>query len=498
MGLKSALIKPFAQRVVKRMRKASNHAIPHQQEILQHIVQKARSTKFGLDHNFADIQDHTSFKQAVSLHDYEDLTAYIEQIRQGVSNVLWPGRPKFFAKTSGTTSGAKYIPLTTESLPYHVNSARDGLFNHFIETNNGRYFDGKMVYLSGSPLMEENHQIPVGRLSGIVNHQIPSWAKGNKLPSHRINCMDDWEQKVSAIATESKDLDVRLVGGIPPWVQMYYEHLLAQTGKKTIKEIFPNLSLFIYGGVNFEPYRAKLEELVGDRIDSLETFPASEGFFAYQDKFPSEGLLLNVNAGMFFEFVPVDQLNDEYPERLSLDQVDLGVNYALIVSSNAGLWAYNIGDTVEFVSKDPYRLVVTGRTKHFISAFGEHVIGKEVDTAMLEACANTNAQIVEFTVAPQVNPVDGLPYHEWLIEFARLPTDMELFAKTLDISMQNQNVYYRDLIEGKVLRPIIVSALTPGSFRRFMLSIGKLGGQNKVPRLANDRKMAKQLIALSN
>lgn len=414
----------------------------------------------------------------------------------GEADVLWPGLPKYFAKTSGTTSGAKYIPLTRASLPYHVNSARDGLFNHFIESNNGQYFDGKMVYLSGSPLMEKDEGIPIGRLSGIVNHQIPYWAKTNKLPSHQTNCITDWEEKVATIARESKDQDVRLVGGIPPWVQMYYEHLLDQTGKQSIKEIFPNLTLFIYGGVNFEPYRKKLEALVGGEIDSLETFPASEGFFAFQDKFPSEGLLLNVNAGMFFEFVPVEKINDQNPKRLSLAEIELGVNYALIVSSNAGLWAYNIGDTVEFVSKNPYRLIVTGRTKHFISAFGEHVIGKEVEKAMLDACASLGVQIIEFTVAPQVNPANGLPYHEWLIEFDHPPSALNTFGELLDKSMQEQNIYYRDLIEGNVLRSAKVTPLKKGAFRQYMQSIGKLGGQNKVPRLANDRKMADQLISL--
>ncbi len=496
MGLKSILIKPYARRVVRRLRNASRRALEHQQDILSDLIRGARSTVFGKSHDFDLIKDHDTFKQAVPIRDYEDLSPFIDKIRKGQANVLWPGRPAYFAKTSGTTSGAKYIPLSKESLPYHVNSARDGLFNHFIETNNGRYFDGKMVYLSGSPLMEKGDGIPVGRLSGIVNHQIPSWAKGNKLPSRQVNCIDDWEEKVAAIAAESKEQDVRLVGGIPPWVQMYYENLLAQTGKQTIKEVFPNLTLFIYGGVNFEPYRAKLEELVGAQIDSLETFPASEGFFAFQDKFPSEGLLLNVNAGMFFEFIPVSQLNDENPERLNLHDVELGINYALIVSSNAGLWAYNIGDTVEFVSKDPYRIIVTGRIKHFISAFGEHVIGKEVEKAMKYACEATNTKIIEFTVAPEVNPSQGLPYHEWLVEFASFPDNLNIFEKKLDESMQAQNIYYQDLIQGNILRPAKVTPLQSGAFRLYMQSIGKLGGQNKVPRLANDRKMADQLATI--
>jgi hypothetical protein len=408
--------------------------------------------------------------------------------------VLWPGNPSYLAKTSGTTSGAKYIPLTKESVPHHVNTARNSLFFHFIETGRGQYFDGKMIYLSGSPEMDLLGDIKTGRLSGIVNHQIPNWVKGNKLPTHQINCIAAWEEKVDAIADEALGKDVRLIGGIPPWVQMFYEVVLAKSGKSTIKEVFPNLDLFVYGGVNYEPYRSKLEELVGGRIDSVETFPASEGFFAFQDKHPHAGLLLNVDAGMFFEFVPTQELSSDQPKRLTLQDVELGTNYALIVTSNAGLWSYNIGDTVEFVSLEPYRLKVTGRIKHFISAFGEHVIGKEVEEALLEAIRTTGANIIEFTVAPQVNPTSGLPYHEWLIEFAKPPQNPDLFADVLDQHMQRQNIYYRDLIEGKILRPVKVTSLPAGTFRKYMESIGKLGGQNKVPRLGNDRKLADALL----
>ena len=493
MGFKSILIQPFAQWVVSRLRRRRKKALSDQKKIFKHLILQGRKTKFGEDHDFANIEHHKDFAQAVSLRGYEDLIHYIDLIKSGGKNVLWPGIPQYFAKTSGTTSGAKYIPLTRESLPFHVNTARDGLLNHMIESGNGSYFDGKMVYLSGSPLMEKGEPIPTGRLSGIVNHQIPNWAKGNKLPSYDINCIPDWEEKVTQIAKESLAHDVRLVGGIPPWVQMYYEMLLNLSGKSTVKEIFPNLSFFIYGGVNYEPYRAKLEELVGDSIDSMETFPASEGFFAFQDKFPSEGLLLNTGAGMFFEFVPLDQVHAAQPTRLTLSQVELGVNYALIISSNAGLWSYNIGDTIEFVSLDPYRLIVTGRIKHFISAFGEHVIAKEVEYAMAAASRATGAKIIEFTVAPQVNPLAGLPFHEWLVEFATPPSDMPHFAKLLDEEMQRQNIYYQDLIQGKILRPAVVTPLQRDAFRQYMHSIGKLGGQNKVPRLANDRKMADQL-----
>ncbi|MDH3649430.1 MAG: GH3 auxin-responsive promoter family protein, partial [Saprospiraceae bacterium] len=399
-------------------------------------------------------------------------------------------------KTSGTTSGVKYIPMTRESTPFHVKSARDCLLNYFTETKNGSYFDGKMVYLSGSPLLTNDYGIKTGRLSGIVNHQIPRWLQSNKLPTYSANIIENWEEKVEAIVDETMNEDVRLVGGIPPWVQMYYERLLDRSGCSHVIDVFPNLSVFVYGGVNYEPYRSKLEDLVGAKVDTVETYPASEGFFAFQDKYPSLGLLLNVDAGMYFEFIPADEIFHDQPTRLSLEQVEIGVNYALLVSSNAGLWAYNIGDTVEFISLDPPRITVTGRIKHFISAFGEHVIGKEVEEAVRLASHAMHLQIIEFTVAPQVNPEVGLPYHEWLIEFNEVPADIARMEDMLDKSIQDQNIYYKDLIRGKVLRKAKITPVARNAFRKYMESIGKLGGQNKVARLSNDRSIANALEIL--
>jgi hypothetical protein len=405
--------------------------------------------------------------------------------------VLWPGKPAYFAKTSGTTSGVKYIPMSKESTPLHFGTARDALFNYFAKTGKGEWLDGKLIFLSGSPELEMVNGIPTGRLSGISNHLVPAWLRTNQMPSWDTNCIDDWEEKLERIVDETLGADMRLISGIPPWVQMYYERLLARTGKRTVKELFPNYSVFVWGGVNFEPYRAKLEELVGGPMDTVETYPASEGFIAFQDAFPSQGLLLNVDAGMFFEFVPADEVFKENPTRLWLKDVELGVNYALIMHTNAGLWGYSIGDTVQFVSKNPYRLVVSGRVTHFISAFGEHVIGKEVEESLLPVANAEGVRIVEFTVAPQVNPPEGgLPYHEWFIEFDNPPADLEAFALKVDAAMRQQNIYYDDLITGNILRTLVIRPLQRDAFREYMKSQGKLGGQNKVPRLANDRKIA--------
>ncbi len=491
MGFRAFIIRPFAKSIARSIRRWSEDAVNRQEKVMKQLITKGRKTAFGQDHHLAAVRSYDDFKKAVPVRDYEELKGYIERIKNGESDVLWPGKPAYFAKTSGTTSGVKYIPMSKESTPLHFGTARNAMFNYFARTGNGQWLDGKMIFLSGSPELEETNGIPTGRLSGISNHLVPAWLRTNQLPSWNTNCIDDWEEKLERIIDETVDQDMALISGIPPWVQMYYERLLSRTGKKTIREIFPHFSVFAYGGVNFEPYRAQLEALVGGPIDSVETYPASEGFIAFQDEFPSKGLLLNVDAGMFFEFIPTDQLDQPNPPRLWLKEVEIGVNYVLILNTNAGLWGYNIGDTVQFVSKNPYRIIVSGRVKHFISAFGEHVIGKEVEEALMPVANSAGIRIVEFTVAPQVTPPEGgLPYHEWFIEFDNAPKDLNAFALDVDTRMRAQNIYYDDLITGNILRPLKIRALKAGAFREYMKSEGKLGGQNKAPRLSNDRKVA--------
>ena len=497
MGFRATIVRPFAKAIDRSIQNWSANALAKQEKVFRDLLAKGRNTVFGKDHRLDQVRTYEEFTQAVPIRDYEQLKPYVDQIKAGASNVLWPGVPAYFSKTSGTTSGVKYIPMSKESTPLHFGTARNALFNYFSRTGNGRWLDGKMIFLSGSPELDEIAGIPTGRLSGISNHLVPAWLRTNQLPSWRTNCIEDWEEKLDGIVDETMHADMRLISGIPPWVQMYYERLLSRTGKSTIREIFPNFSVFVYGGVNFEPYRAKLEALVGGPIDSVETYPASEGFIAFQDCFPSEGLLLNVDAGMFFEFVPADEIFKENPKRLWLKDVELGVNYALILHTNAGLWGYNIGDTVQFVSKNPYRIIVSGRVKHFISAFGEHVIGKEVEQALLPVANAAGIRIVEFTVAPQVNPAEGgLPYHEWLIEFDNMPADLHEFALDVDTRMRVQNIYYDDLIAGNILRTLKIKPLRRDAFRDYMKSEGKLGGQNKVPRLSNDRKIADALVKI--
>ncbi len=492
MNLKSLLARPFAGYIYNKIKKGMDTAVEDQESILKHLIKVGKSTSFGKDHGFSSISSYADFVRQVPIRDYEQFKSYIELVKEGRHNILWRGKPIYFAKTSGTTSGVKYIPITKDSIGNHINTARNALLCYMAQTGNYDFASGRMIFLSGSPELERVGGIPTGRLSGIVNHHVPAYLRANQLPSYETNCVEDWETKLDKIVAETADKNMTLISGIPPWMQMYFDRLQEKTGKK-VGELFPNFNVMVQGGVNFEPYKAKLFESIGRKPDVIELFPASEGFFAFQDSQTEPGLLLNTNSGIFFEFVPTGEIFNENPTRLQLKDVELGVNYALIISSNAGLWAYNIGDTVKFVSTKPYRLIVSGRIKHFISAFGEHVIGEEVEAAMLKACAATGATVTEFTVAPKISQTKGQSYHEWFIEFEQQPTDMEHFRTILDQALREKNVYYDDLISGNILDVLHISPIRKHGFIDYMKSIGKLGGQNKVPRLSNDRNIADAL-----
>lgn len=472
-------------------------ALQDQESILETLVKKGKASVFGKEHRLAEVYDHQSFIQAVPVRDYEKFSPYISQIKEGRANVLWPGKPIYLAKTSGTTSGAKYIPITADSIPNHIETARNALLCYIATSGNANFTNGNMIFLSGSPTLDRIGGIPTGRLSGIVNHHIPSYLKKNQLPSFETNCIEDWETKLEKIVEETVGRNMTLISGIPPWMQMYFDRLMEKTGKK-IGDLFPDLSVLVHGGVNFSPYRAKLMESIGRKVDTIETFPASEGFFAFQDSREEEGLLLNTNSGIFFEFIPAGEVFNENPTRLSLKDVKVGENYALIINNNAGLWGYNIGDTVKFVSLDPYRIIVSGRIKHFISAFGEHVIGEEVEYSLMKAANEKGIRVVEFTVAPMVAQDQGKSFHEWFVEFEEDPQDLAAFAAEVDQHMRSKNIYYDDLIRGNILKPLVITPLRKNAFIDFMRSQGKLGGQNKVPRLSNDRKIASELEKMAN
>lgn len=497
MSIKAFLAKQFAKKIYDKTQKWAKNPIETQEKVFKSLIQEAKQTQFGKDHNFSQIKSFSDFAKHVPVRDYEVLKPYVDKVVKGEENVLWKGKPLYFAKTSGTTSGAKYIPLTKESMPFHVEAARNAILHYIHETGKADFVSGKMIFLQGSPIMEEKNGIQFGRLSGIVAHFVPKYLQKNRMPSWETNCIEDWETKVDAIVEETFDQNMTVISGIPSWVQMYFEKL-KQKGGKPVGEIFKNFNLFIYGGVNFEPYRAKFENLIGRKVDSIELFPASEGFFAYQDSQSAKGMLLLLNAGIFYEFIKADEFFNENARRYTIGEVQLNVNYVLIISTNAGLWGYNIGDTVQFTSLKPYRVIVSGRIKHYISAFGEHVIGKEVEEALKEAMENSNVRVNEFTVAPQIAPSEGLPFHEWFIEFdseaSGEPENMDEFALKIDNAMRKQNIYYDDLIVGNVLRKLVITKVSKNGFQDYMKSIGKLGGQNKIPRLSNDRNIADKLV----
>ncbi len=492
MSIKSFAAQLFAKIIHYKTQKWVSNPIQTQQNVFKDLIRQAENTQFGIDHQFSEIYTPEDFVNHVPIRDYEELKPYVDRVVNGEENVLWKGKPIYFAKTSGTTSGAKYIPLTKDSMPFHIEAARNAILNYIHETGKTDFVNGKMIFLQGSPILEEKNGIKLGRLSGIVAHFVPKYLQKNRMPSWETNCIDDWETKVDTIVEETIQEDMAVISGIPSWVQMYFEKL-HQKGGKPVGEIFKNFNLFIYGGVNYEPYRAKFENLIGRKVDSIELFPASEGFFAYQDSQKEKGMLLLLNSGIFYEFVKSEEFFNENPKRYTIGEVELDVNYVLIISTNAGLWSYNIGDTVQFTSLKPYRVIVSSRIKHYISAFGEHVIGKEVEHALQLAMENTSIRVNEFTVAPQIAPENGLPYHEWFIEFENEPNNLEDFALTIDNAMRKQNVYYDDLIVGKVLRTLVITKVSKNGFQEYMKSIGKLGGQNKLPRLSNDRKIADQL-----
>ena len=488
----------YAHLVKRRNKKWINSPIKWQTNTFKKLIKNGEKTEFGKNHDFENIESYEQYKEKVPIRDYEELRPYIEKVVNGEIDILWPGKPLYFAKTSGTTSGAKYIPITKESIKTHIRSARDALLNYFLKTKNFKPLNGKHMFLQGSPELDMKQGIYHGRLSGISAHYVPKLFLRNRKPSWTTNCIEDWEEKVEAVIKETVGEKMTIIAGIPSWVQMYFEKIVLKEGK-TISQVFPDLSLYVYGGVSYEPYRQIFNKLFGKSMDTLATFPASEGFFGYQDQFNQDqtDLLLLLNNDIFYEFIIAEDFLSGKYDRISIKDVELDVNYLLIISTSAGLWSYNIGDTVKFTSLDPYRIIVSGRIKHFLSAFGEHVISEEVEKAMQAATKLHNVAIREFTVAPNINPIDMLPHHEWYVEFENFPEDMSAFTKSLDNEMINQNIYYKDLIDGKILKSLEVISVERGGFNNYMKSVGRLGGQNKVPRLSNDRKIADKLKTIN-
>jgi hypothetical protein len=364
--VKKIFAKIFAFFVVSKIKKSYANAAQIQTNTLKNLINKAKKTKFGIEHQFHKINSVEEYIDKVQIRDYEEIKKYIDEIKKGSKDVLWPGKPKYLAKTSGTTSGVKHIPITNESMPNHMFSSRNALLFYIYETGDTSFLNGKTIFLQGSPVLDEINGIFIGRLSGIVAHHIPSYLRKNNLPSMKTNSIEDWEEKVNEICKETINENMTTIGGIPSWVQMYFETLLKKSNKKNIGQVFKNLKLYIYGGVNFSPYEKIFNKLLGKKINTIEYYPASEGFFAYQNSQKDKSLLLQYNSGIFYEFIKTNEFESEKYTRYNLTNVKVGVNYILVVTSNAGLWAYNTGDTVKFTSLNPPKILVTGRYKHFI------------------------------------------------------------------------------------------------------------------------------------
>ena len=459
-------------------------------KVFSYLIKKAANTAIGKDIGFKALHTVFDFQQAVAVGDYEKHRAYIERIIHGEQDVLWPVAPIYFAKTSGTTSGEKYIPITADSIDHHINAAKNSLLHYIQRSKNTSFINGNMIFLQGSPILEKKGNIATGRLSGIVYHHVPAYLHAKRMPSYEVNCVENWEEKLDAIVLETLQKSMSLISGIPPWMVMYFERLLERSGKHSVSEIFPELSLLVYGGVNYEPYKDKIRTLIGKDLDSIETYPASEGFIAFQDDYTRKGMLLNLDAGIFYEFIKLEELALPSAKRLTLWEVKMGVSYALVLSTNAGLWAYLIGDLVEFVSLNPYRIIVKGRVSQFISAFGEHVIMEEVESAMAALVKKYALQLNDFSVAPMITPTEGLPYHEWFIEWKVIPENIDELEHELDLIMRTKNSYYDDLVAGHVIRPLRFTSLPPGFFNAFLQQKGRIGGQFKIVRLSNDRSNA--------
>lgn len=491
--LDSRIVLSVAKRISSKVKRAVANPFAAQDATFNHLISRAKNTRFGREHDFHSISHYKDFKRHVPLRDYEALKPYINAIIAGESDVLWPGRPIFFAQTSGTASGNKYIPITTDFLQPYRTSAINAMCVYIAETGDAASVMGKLFYFAQNIETDRFNGVSVRPISGIAQAHTPRLFRKRFLPSDKANSINDFEKKIDISVEETVHEDVTLISGIPAWVQFYCNKLIERTGKP-IKDIFPRFSLLVHGGVSIEPYRANLYNSIGKKVNTTELYPASEGFIGFQGSRKEPGLLLNLSTDIFYEFVPADEIFSASPTRVCLRDVETGVNYAAILNTSAGLWGYVLGDVIKFISKNPYRFIVAGRTAELISTAGEHLIAEDVESALADILKETGVRVIEFTVAPHSHPESGLPYHEWFIEFEKRPAKPAWFATRLNRLIGERNFNYRLLFEGKVILPLKIMMVSKGTFAQYMKSIGKLGGQNKVPRLSNDRKIADAMM----
>ncbi len=474
-----------------------------QRELLFNLLDFAKNTEWGKKYGFSEITDYQEFKNRVPLHFYETVEPEIERLRQGEQNLMWPTEIKWFAKSSGTTAAkSKFIPVSGEAIEEcHFKGGKDLLSIYCHNKPETQVFSGMGLRLGGSTYVNNiSNQSFYGDLSAIIIENLPFWVEMRSTPNHRISLMTEWEEKIEAIANTTIREDVSSLAGVPSWMLVLARKILEKTGKQNLHEVWPNLELYMHGGVSFEPYRAQFQELLPDSIFSfMETYNASEGFFGIQDQKDKNELLLMLDYGIFYEFIPMEKFDGEDSEAIDLEDVEVGKNYAVVISTNAGLWRYIIGDTVRFTSVNPYRVQVSGRTKSFINAFGEELIVENAEAALKFACAETDAQIEDYTAAPVYLENQESGAHEWLVEFSKPPENQHVFVEKLDQKLKELNSDYEaKRHKNMVLQPPKFNIAREKLFYDWMKSKGKLGGQHKVPRLANNRKHLEELLEMNS
>ena len=500
----------FINSVVSWLMKKRIHQIelfmkyPHevQTEWLRKLLATARNTEWGRNYDFKSITTPSQFKERLPLYDYDSMKEAIERLRKGEQNILWPSEIKWFAKSSGTTSDkSKFIPVSQEALEEcHFKGGKDLLSIYCNNHTDTRLFDGKAIAMGGShQIMEINNESYYqGDLSAILIQNLPGWVEFMRTPNLAIALMDEWESKIEMMAEATIQHDVTNISGVPSWTLLLFKRVLELTGKSNILEVWPNFELFIHGGVNFSPYREQFQQIMpSEKVNYLETYNASEGFFGIQDRVKADDMLLMLDYGIYYEFIPLEQVGLPHPDVYSLDQVSLFTNYAMVITTNAGLWRYQIGDTVQFTSVEPFRIRISGRTRNFINAFGEELIIDNAEKAMSIACARSHAIVAESTAAPIYLSNNKKGAHEWLIEFEKRPDDLAFFTSSLDTALKSLNSDYEaKRYNGLLLEEPHIRIVPPHTFYRWLKMKGKLGGQHKVPRLSNDRKYVDEILQL--
>ena len=500
MKFLSPAISRLARLRLGRIEHWMQHPVAVQREVLQHLVTSAQYTEFGRKYNFSKIFSIREYKQAVPIHEYDDLKPYIQRIMNGEQNILWNTQINWFAKSSGTTSDkSKFIPVSEESLQdCHYKGAKDVLTMYYDFNPDSDLLTGKGLVIGGSHTISQVHEdVHYGDLSAVLLQNAPFWGNWIRTPELSIALLDEWEDKIERLAKNTIQENVTSISGVPTWTLVLIRRILEITGKRTLAEVWPSLELYIHGGVAFTPYHRQFRNLIGKDIHYLDMYNASEGFFAAQGNPNDDGMILFLDHGIFMEFMPVEEYGRPHPETIGLDAVETGRNYALVINTNGGLWRYLLGDTIQFTSRKPFRIKVSGRLKHFINAFGEEVIVDNTDKAVAIACEKTGAIVNDYTAAPVYFSEGGNGAHEWLVEFEKKPADLQQFVSELDKALQNINSDYEAKRHKDIaLRMPVLHVLEKGVFSSWLKRKGKLGGQHKVPRLSNDRKYIDEIHAM--